>query len=80
MKKIVTKAVFNILLLKEKAKETSLAILKDQNGSILTEYAGVIIVGLVIVGIVIVSAVQYTNNTFLPTMWSKITGFFNYGS
>jgi hypothetical protein len=52
-------------------------ILCDDSGNPLVEEAGKIVIVVIIIGIVLLALEAYTNGTFLPDIWNKITSIFN---
>lgn len=76
MKKAISKVLLKALQLRYDVA----AILRDKSGgsSTHTDNMLYVIIGVVVAGLVLVGVYAFTNNTFLPTLWQKITDMFNY--
>lgn len=72
-----------MLKIEMKLQELKERVLKkaiEKNGSLTIEMAILIVACVVIGGIWISSSTEFFKDTFLPQLFDKITGFFNYGS
>jgi len=67
--------MLRVLEAKEKAKN---CLPKLEGNNVLTDNAGMVIVGFLIVMVLIVWAVPWTRDTLLPALGSQIMGLFNY--
>lgn len=74
MKSVITKAILKELELKNRARK----VLTSRRGNILTDHAGLTVVGIVLILAVLVWAVSFVNKTFLPTLGQKIMGILDY--
>lgn len=71
MKKFVTRSILKELALKEKAK----GILISRNGSsVLSDHAGLVIVGVICLALIIAWASGFITNTLLPMLGNRLTG------
>lgn len=74
MKNFVTRQVLKELALKEKAKEI---VMSRRGSSVLSDHAGLVIVGVICLALIIAWASGFITNTLLPLLGNRLTGLFS---